>query len=70
MKITLDHIDLRNIFNDALERFKSEAPLPGIDSQLQMVSRVLLAYHDFAAKHGLAIDLALPTTKPYESLED
>lgn len=70
MKVTLDNIDLGRIFDDAVERFKSNAPLPGIRPELQMVTLVLLSYHDFLAKHGMVIPLEIPTIKPYESLED
>lgn len=70
MKVTLDITDLRYIFNDALERFKSEAPLPAIDPQLQMVARVLQAYHSFAAKNGLAISIELPSRPHIEPLDE
>lgn len=70
MKVTLDNIDLASIFESAVERFKSGKPLPGIRDELQMVSIVLLTYHDFLAKHGVNMPLELPTIKPYESLED
>jgi hypothetical protein len=71
MKVILDNTDLGRIFDDAVERFKSNAPLPGIRPELQMVTLVLLSYHDFLAKNGWAVPLEIPTIKPYDGpLED
>lgn len=71
MRIILDNRDLEIVHENAKEKFKA-AHNPAIRSELQMVSRVIEAYHEFLAKHGLAMDLELqmPKLPNYEPIED